>query len=634
MKSAPFGTWVSPITPALAASGAIRLSAPTIDGDHLYWLEGRPLDGGRTVLVCRRADGRTVDVTPAGFQVRTRVHEYGGGAFVVSRGTVYFSNDADQRLWRQPPDGPPVPLTPATSKGSLRFADATVDVPRERLICVCEDHADASGEPINSLVSVALAGGAPHRLVSGADFYSSPRISPDGKQLAYLCWRHPNMPWEGTELWVANVDEDGTLSPPTLVAGGPKESVVQPAWSPDGRLHFISDRSGWWNLYRSEAGTGTAEPLCPMEAEFAPAPWVFGLCTYGWLDGTTIFCAFQREGAWHLGRLDTTTRTLISVETPTPLTEIGSLQVREGSGVQALFTGASPRTTTAIFSLRDGRVVEIHRPTGSPVADSFLSVPRAIQFPTSDGAIAHALHYPPCNADYTGPPGDKPPLILISHGGPTGGTSTALNLALQFWTSRGFTVLDVDYRGSTGHGRAYREALDGKWGLADVDDCLAGARHLVAEGAVDGARLVIRGSSAGGYTTLAALTFHKLFRAGASYYGVSDLEALARDTHKFESRYLDGLIGPYPARRDLYQARSPLAHVDRLTSPVIFLQGLEDKVVPPVQAERMVEALRKKGIETEYVTFANEQHGFRRAENVVRALDAELSFYDRILGLS
>jgi dipeptidyl aminopeptidase/acylaminoacyl peptidase len=621
-RLSPHGSWSSPITPALAASGAVRISGLALDAGDAYWSEGRPAEQGRNVIVCRRANGTVEDITPAGFNVRSRVHEYGGGAFTARNGTVFFVNDSDQRVWRQEPGAAPIPVTP---EGTARHADLEIDVRRARLLCVRELH--GSGEPRNSLVSVSLGGGPVLQLVSGADFYAFPRLDPAGGRLAYLSWSHPRMPWQGTELWVAPVHADGRLGPAEKIAGGPGESIFQPSWSPDGVLHFVSDRSGWWNLYRAPD-----QALWPVAAELGLPLWVFGLSTYGWIDARTIACAVQQDGTWRMELLDESgQRTPVEL----PLTELGYLQAGPG---RVVCVGGSPTAPAAIWgvSIEPGAppaASRLHQPRASVVPEEQLSRPQAISFPSAGGATAHGLYYPPHSLDCAAPPGDLPPLIVVSHGGPTAAASSGLNLALQFWTSRGFAVLDVNYRGSTGYGRAYREALDGVWGIADVEDCAAGARYLVERQQVDGARLAIRGGSAGGYTTLAALAFTDVFRAGASYYGVSDLEALARDTHKFESRYLDSLIGPYPARRDLYLERSPINHAERLSCPVIFFQGLEDKVVPPDQAERMVAALRSKGLPVEYVAFPHEQHGFRRAETIARALEAELAFYTRVFRL-
>ena len=621
---APYGSWRSPIGADLVASAFVGLGQPAIDGDDVYWTEMRPEEGGRTVIVRRTADGRSSDVTPAPFNVRTRVHEYGGGAYTVSDGVVYFSNFADQRLYQQTPGGPPRALTPELD---LRYADGVVDRTRGRLVCVREDHT-AGGEPVNTIVSIDISeGGAGDILASGHDFYSSPRVSPDGTTLAWLSWDHPNMPWDGTELWVGELRGDGTVGTPTLVAGGRDESVFQPEWSPDGRLYFVSDRTGWWNIYRWAGGRD--EPVTLEEAEFGVPQWAFGMRTYGFVSERRIVCAYNRTGRWRVADLDTETLALRTV--PTPFTEL----TRAGMCVspdRVVFGAGSPTMPDSLMCHEpaSGETLPLRRSFEAAIGREYLSGPESIEFDTEDGLTAHGSYYAPRNRDHAAPRDELPPLLVISHGGPTGAASTSLDLRIQYWTSRGFAVLDVDYGGSTGYGTAYRRRLNGRWGVVDVDDCVNGAIHLVSQGLVDGERLIVRGGSAGGYTTLSALTFRDVFKAGASHYGVSDLESLATDTHKFESRYLDTLVGPYPERRDLYLERSPVHHTDRLSCPVVLLQGLEDEVVPPSQAEMMVEALRAKGLPVAYVPFEGEQHGFRRAENVKRALEAELYFYSRV----
>jgi dipeptidyl aminopeptidase/acylaminoacyl peptidase len=624
-QTAPYGSWRSPITSDLIVAGTIGLDQVALDGTDVYWIEARPAEAGRNVIVQRTPDGQTIDRTPQPFNARTRVHEYGGGAYAVVDGVLYFSNFSDQRLYRQERGARPRPITP---EAELRYADAVIDRGRRRLICVCEDHTVAGREPANRLVSVALDGeDAPHELASGSDFYSSPRLSPDGARLAWLTWNHPNMPWDGTELWVAEVAADGTIGTPQRVAGGIDESIAQPEWSPDGILHFVSDRTGWWNLYRASAAG--IEPLCSMPAEFARPQWVFGLSSYAFGSAGQLICTFTEQGSWRLAILDLATRQLEPIAMP--YTEIRSL--RAGSG-RAVFVAGSPAEPAAVVQFDLGtQQREVLRRSSTVTLDAgYLSTPRAIEFPTEHGQTAHAFFYPPQNRDFTSPANERPPLIVSSHGGPTSATSTTQRLEIQYWTSRGIGVLDVNYGGSTGYGRPYRQRLAGRWGIVDVDDCVNGARYLAERGEADERRLMIHGGSAGGYTTLCALTFRDLFEAGASYFGVSDLEALARDTHKFESRYLDGLIGPYPERRDLYRERSPIHFTDRLACPVILFQGLEDKVVPPSQAELMVTALRAKGLPVAYVAFEGEQHGFRRAENIKRTLDGELYFYSRVFG--
>jgi dipeptidyl aminopeptidase/acylaminoacyl peptidase len=626
IKTAPYGSWKSPITSVLIVTDAINIERSAqiaLDGKDIYWVETRPTENGRTVIVRGSPDGTVVDVTPPMFNARTRVHEYGGGAFTVEDGTVYFSNFVDQRLYRQDPGGMPQPITP---EADLRYADGVIDRRRRRIICVCEDHSKGGHEATNSLVGIRLDGvGSCQTLVSGNDFYASPRINPDGSRLAWLTWNHPNMPWDSSELWVGDITGAGSVNHEQRIAGGANESICQPKWAPDGTLYFISDRTGWWNLYRWKGGR--VEILCRMEAEFGVPHWSFGTSTYGFESAGSIICTYIRDGSSYLASLDTSTRQIRTIDIP--YTSITFLQAMPGG---AVFIAGSPSEATAVvrLSLATGKMEVLRRSTEVTIDPGYLSIPRTIDFPTENGLTAHAFFYAPKNRDFVATQGERPPLLVISHGGPTGATSSEFNLMIQYWTSRGFAVADVNYGGSSGYGRAYRQRLDGQWGIVDVDDCVNCAQYLIKRGDVDADRVAIRGGSAGGYTTLAALTFRKLFKAGASYYGVSDLEALEKDTHKFESRYSDRLIGPYPARRDLYRERSPINFVERLSCPVIFFQGNEDKVVPPNQAEKMVDALRQKGMPVAYLLFEGEQHGFRRAQNIKRALDAELYFYSKI----
>jgi dipeptidyl aminopeptidase/acylaminoacyl peptidase len=620
---APYGSWKSPLTSELIVAASVGIGGLAFDGDDVYWLEARPTEGGRNVLVRLGADGNVRDVTPAPFNLRTRVHEYGGGAFLIDEGTVYFSNFVDQRLYLQERGSEPRPLT--RSEGT-RFADAVMDGRRRRLICVREDHR-GGGEPVNSIVSVDLSSGEEKVLVEGNDFYSTPRLSPDGAHLAWLTWNHPNMPWDGTELWLAELDEAGGAVEARTVAGGLTESVFQPEWSPDGTLYFISDPTGWWNLYR--LGESGVEPLIEMEAEFGRPQWSFGTSTYAFESTGRIICSYTERGRWHLASLDVASGDLRPIESP--FSDVGRVRAVPGRvGV----VGGSPSTpvSAAVLDLETGKWAVLKRSTELDIDQGYLSSPEPLEFPTNGGLTAHALFYPPRNKDFRAPAGEKPPLIVHSHGGPTSATSSVLNLGLQYWTSRGFAVVDVNYGGSTGYGRDYRERLTGNWGVVDVNDCVNAALYLVDRGLVDGDRIAIAGGSAGGYTTLCALAFRHEFRAGASHFGVGDLEALVKDTHKFESRYIDGLVAPYPEGRELFIERSPIHHVDHLSCPVIFFQGLDDKIVPPNQAEAMVEALRRKGVPVAYLAFEGEQHGFRKAENMRRVLDAELYFYSRVFG--
>ncbi len=543
---------------------------------------------------------------------------------MVADGTVWFSNYADQRIHTLEPGGEPKPLTP---EAAHRYADTALDKPRGRLLAVREDHSGA-GEAVNAVVSIDLKTGAQQVLADGADFYSDPRLSPDGAAVCWLEWRHPDMPWDAAELWTATVRPDGGFQNARRIAGGPTESIVQPRWSPDGRLCFVSDSNGWWNLYRLE-NDGRITHLLDRRAEFAYPQWVFDWSTYAFEDADTIWCAFHTTDGWKLGRLDAESGALEEIEST--YTDLSSLSAEPGTLV---FDGGSPTEPTAVVAMDTAtRKFRTLRQASSLDAElrRYISVPEAIEFPTEGGLTAHAFHYPPRNPDFEAANGEKPPLIVISHGGPTAQASPTLDLRKAYWTSRGFALVDVNYGGSTGYGRAYRERLAGQWGVVDVDDCVNAALYLVREGKADADKLIIRGGSAGGFTTLAALAFRDVFGAGASHYGVADLEALARDTHKFESRYLDKLIGPYPEQKALYEQRSPVHHVDGFDAPVIFLQGAEDKIVPPEQADAMVDALRRRGLPVGYLLFDGEQHGFRQADNIKRALDAELYFYGAVL---
>jgi dipeptidyl aminopeptidase/acylaminoacyl peptidase len=641
--TAPYGSWSSPISAELVAAGGVSLDEVRVAGPAVHWVEGRPLEGGRQVI-CRAVPARggpgdrwggpqenspAEDLTPEGFNARTRVHEYGGGAYLVVGETLFFSNFADQRLYRQDPgSGRPRPITPEPpDPAAHRYADACPTPDGRRLVCVRERH--QHGQVDNELVAVpADGGGPPVVLAAGRDFYASPRVSPDGRRLAWLEWDHPNMPWDGTELKLATLAGDGLAGAPVTVAGGPEESVFQPSWSPDGVLHLVSDASGWWNLYR--AGPGGLEALAPAQEEFGHPQWVFGLSTYAFLPGGRIACIHGRGPLQRLGILEPDGA---RHDLELPFTSFSPPQLRAlGERLVCLAGGPTQAQAVVVIDPAGGGVEVLRSSEDRELDPGYLTVPEPIEFPTEGGRTAHALYYPPANRDGKGPEGERPPLVVSSHGGPTAGVSSGLHVGYQFFTSRGIAVVDVDYGGSTGYGRAYRRRLDGQWGIVDVDDCVAAARYLAGRGDVDPSRLAIRGGSAGGYTTLCALTFRDAFAAGASYYGVSDVAALARDTHKFESRYLDRLIGPWPQAEARYRERSPIHFTDRLSCPVILLQGLEDEVVPPAQAETMAAALDAKAIPYAYLPFPGEQHGFRQAAHIRRALEAELYFYGRVFG--
>ena len=617
---APYGSWESKVTTDLITQGAVSFGQIAADGDTVYWTELRPWEAGRSVLVSRSPDGRTADLTPAPFNVRSRVHEYGGQCFVAAGGSVWFVDGSDNRIYRVDRDATP---TAVTRLAGCSYADLQSDPARNRIIAVSERF-DEPGEATNTLVSVAEDGEV-RTLAAGADFYAYPRVSPDGKTLAWIQWRHPNMPWNGTELWAAAFDGEGGLGDPVQVAGGETESVFQPEWAPDGELYFVSDKSGYWNLYRA----GSEGRHYAFEREFGLPLWQFGMSTYAFLDAGTVVAAHAENGQWGLSRLDLETGLLTPVQCPH--VTFGSL-IQEGGTV--LFAGGrrdGPEELVGWHPADDSW--EVLRTSSDTVfAAGDVSVARPITFETPDGRQAHAYYYPPANSRFTAPDGERPPLIVKGHGGPTGQATNALAWKIQFWTSRGFAVVDVNYSGSTGFGRAYRDRLEKQWGIADVEDCVQAALYLAEQGLVDRDRMAISGGSAGGYTVLCALTFKDVFKAGASSYGIGDLEALARDTHKFESRYMDWLVGEWPAEAELYRARSPIHHTERLNCPVIFLQGADDKVVPPNQAEAMVAALEEKGLPVAYLLFQGEGHGFRKAENVRAALEAELSFYGQVFG--
>ena len=646
-QTAPYGSWSSPITSDMIVASSIGLGEILLDGEDVYWLESRPQEGGRSVIVRRAADGALVDVTPpitAGgtvFNVRTRVHEYGGGAYLVNDGVVYFCNDADQRLYRQEVGAEPVAVTPDPGRPrGLRYADGVMDARRARMIWVREDHTGAP-EPVNALIEVPLDGsGLQRTLQSSRDFYAAPRVSPDGRRLAWLEWSHPNMPWLGCEVWVAEIAADGSLGRKRLVAGGDDESLFQPEWSPEGVLYFVSDRpqaslgGRWWNLFRVSGdaldAAATPEPVYPLAAEFGRAQWLFRMSTFAFASAEQLVCSYVQDGAHRLAAVDLNSLQVRAI--PTEHEDISAVRASRG---RVYFRGGSPTAPPAVVELDlasgRARALKLSITQDIEAYRRHLSVPEPVTFDTDNGREAHGLFYPPKNDDFTAPAGELPPLIVHCHGGPTAAASPTLSWGTQYWTSRGFAILDVNYGGSTGYGREYRLRLQGNWGVVDVADCVNGARYLAQTQRVDPERWGISGASAGGYTTLAVLTFRKEFKTGASYYGVSDLEALAKDTHKFESRYLDGLIGPYPERKDLYIARSPVHSARLLSVPVAFFQGAEDRVVPPEQAEAMVEALRQRRIPFLYLLFAGEQHGFRRADNIKRALDGELYFYATFL---
>ncbi|WP_226702914.1 S9 family peptidase [Microbulbifer elongatus] len=623
-KEAPYGSWPSEINAELLTAGNVRLSeARQFDG-KVYWLESRPAEKGRSALVEYDAQSGRRDLLPAPLSVRSKAHEYGGGVYTVGNGQVFFVLAADQRIYRMPLDGEvPEPITP---EGPYHYADLQLDLRRNRLLCVQEDKSDETREAVARLVAIDLAAAESNGeitvLAEGADFYSNPALSPDGLELSYLQWNHPDMPWDATELMLAELDEKGAIAKARQIAGGKNESVFQPQWSPCGELFYVSDRSNWWNIYRA----GSESPLWECAAEFATPQWVFGMSTYGFLNPQTIFCTYTQDGIWKLALIDLQNGQVKALQHPG--CDFESINCAQNRAV-FIASGSTDFPSVSLYDGDSDAFSVIASSSAAPVEPSWFSRAQPIAY-QKDGREVYGFYYPPCNPEFTAPAEEKPPLIVFGHGGPTGATSAGLNLKVQYWTSRGFAILDVNYSGSTGYGREYRDRLKDTWGVLDVEDVCAGAEYLVQQGLADPDRLLIKGGSAGGYTVLAALTFHNTFSAGASHYGIGDLTTLAQDTHKFESRYLDKLVGPWPRAEATYRERSPINHIEQLGCPVIFFQGMEDKVVPPNQAETMVNALRERGVPVSYITFEEEGHGFRAASSIKMALDGELEFYSRI----
>jgi len=641
--TAPYGSWSSPVGVEDLTAGSVGLDAVHVDGDDLYWLESRPDQAGRTSLWTRPlAGGEPVELTPAPVDVRTRVNEYGGGEYGVRDGVVVYSALADGRLWRRDRDGS---LTALTAEGPTWYADPDVHPGRGLVVAVREDRRDAvvaaHGEAVTTLVAIPLDGSAADDLdavtvlAEGADFYSTPQLSAEGR-LAWVQWDHPDMPWDATALRVADLTPEG-LSGHGTVAGGPEESAVAPRWRGEDLL-FASDRTGFWNLHLYAAGSPARSVRAVHEerAEFAGPQWVLGTSPYALLDEHRVIAHRITDGESSLVVVDLETGALRTVAEP----GVGAAALAAGTGGAAAVL-TRPDRPTELAVLDTGSDLEgadapwstVRTSTDSPLAADLVSVPRDVTWPGADGVV-HGWYYPPVNAAFTAPEGEAPPLITLSHGGPTSQSQAVFTLAKQYWTTRGFAVLDVNYGGSTGYGRPYRERLKPRWGIVDVDDCANGALAMVDQGLADRRRLVVKGGSAGGYTTLRALTATDVFTAGISSYGVGDLEILARDTHKFESRYLDRLVGPYPEARDVYVERSPIHHVDRLSAPILLLQGLEDKVVPPNQAEAMADAARAKGLPVALIMFEGEGHGFRRAETIVASYEAQVSFLAQVFGFT
>jgi dipeptidyl aminopeptidase/acylaminoacyl peptidase len=618
----------------MVARGMVAYDAVQVTEDVVYWLESRPAEHGRTMLVRWTSDTGATDAVPPAFEVGSRVHEYGGGAYFAAEPAVFAVHRDDQRVYRIDLDrgGRLQPITPPPgAAGQMRYADLRLTPDRRWLLCVREAH-EASAVR-HELVALTTDGSIlPRVLAAGHDFYAAPRPSPDGRRLAWLSWDRPQMPWDGTDLWVADLHPDGRLGPPQHVAGGPDESIVQPEWAPGGDLYFVSDRSGWWNLYRSRQPVPgiTAEPLLPMSAEFADPPWELDYSTYAVLPDGRIVCRYRQAGSDQLALFDPHSGQLERL--PVPYTSIKPYL--RATDEHLVFIGGGPTTLPAVVSLDlvSGEPTVLAGPGDDAAVDArFLSMPQRIEFPTNDGQTADALYHPPTNQEAMGPAGQRPPLLVQPHPGPTAEATSRLDLRTQFFTSRGFAVVNVNYAGSSGHGRAYRERLTGQWGILDVADCINAAHHLTAAGKADPDRLLIAGASAGGYTALCALVFHDVFTTGTSYFGIADLETFRQQAPRFQAHQLDRLIGPYPQAAAIYRARSPLHAAGNLTTPLLLIQGLKDTIVPPAQAQAIANALRQRGIPHSYLTFREEGHGFGASTSIRRALETELAFYQQAL---
>lgn len=626
MSGGPYGFWPSPLPAERLATGGVRVGFPSFAPDgSLYFIEQRAAEGGRCVLLQRTAAGVLREALPSSFSVRTRVHEYGGLAYRVLPDAIVFVNQADQQLWIQREGRAPSPLTAAPD---VRFAEPIHDPQRARVIAVAERHVPE--QPVeNQLVAVSLVDGSLRVLAQGRDFYAAPALSPDGARLAFLAWDHPYMPWDAAELQLAQLGAAGEISQLEHVGGSAEASAFQPTWSPAGVLHVALERGGHWRLHRYAAGSLDCVSEDDQAGELGAPLWQLGTRLFEFEEGGRVIGAVFERGLSRLVRIDAELG-VRPLSDELALAHVGQLALSHGELVCVVgwAGGGSELVRIDLESLQCESVSSAYAGWLDP-ADS--SQPEAFSFPTSHAETAHGFFYPPKNSRVQAPAGSLPPLIVLVHGGPTACTAPVWKPEVQFWTTRGFAVFDVNYRGSSGYGRAYRDRLRGEWGVLDVDDCVYGARRLAEEGRVDGNALFIRGGSAGGYTVLQALVNHDVFAAGSCHYGISDLEALARDTHKFESHYEDFLIGPYPARRDLFLARSPIYSVDRIRKPVVFFQGLEDKVVPASQTERMALRLRERGVPAAYHAYAGEQHGFRRAETIRHVLETELGFFQTLL---
>ena len=610
---------LKPIPASRVAAGKVSLTNVTVHNNKVYWCESRPEEKGRTAIKCF-TDGKIIDCLTKEFSTHSKVHEYGGTAYTVVGEIIYFANAKDQQVYSLIAGETPKQLS---NTPNLRFADFRYCESWNSLIGVCEDSkpvdAIIEGEPENYLVAIDCETGHVEPIIKGADFYSSPRISPNGKYLAWIDWTHPNMPWDHTRCWVADIGDVYELDNPVRIAGNEVESVIQPEWVA-GEVRFVSDSSGWWNLCQSDVTGEQQKLLCNEHKEFARAPWVLGLTNYANLPNNRIIGFTESNGEHQLYLLD------LEAQIKEPiLPQFNTVEGIVAQGDTAYFIAGNSTSNMSVwqYDVLAGELTQLSEPHAA--LEYTITVAKSITFPTSHNEVAHANLYLPSNAS-----SDKPPLLVKCHGGPSGVALKGLDWKIQYWTSRGFAVLDVNYRGSTGFGRDYRNSLYGKWGEHDVDDCLAGIEYLKNENLIDPNKIVITGGSAGGYTVLRALIVSDVFAAGTSYYGVADLKTLVGDDHKFESRYLETCIAPFATNPERYDELSPINHVEKISSPMLFFQGLKDKVVQPNQTTGMVDKLKAKGNQVEMVVFPEEAHGFRQAESIITSLDTEYEFYMKV----
>jgi dipeptidyl aminopeptidase/acylaminoacyl peptidase len=615
--TAAYGSWGSPITAASIFEASDNVSYLAVENNQLYFIESKASANGKNVLFKLNKSNTAIQLTSSEVSVRSRVHEYGGRPYLVDGEDIYYSEFTDQKIYRISQNSIPEAITTP----GLRYMECITDQKNNRLICVREDHRGI-GEPINTLVAINLSEANKETILfKGTDFVSAPHLSPDGNSVAFITWLHPNMPWDDTQLRVINFSENGLVERVVEVPQDGNVSIKHPHYSKDGTLYFIADFENWWTLYRTDVSSEQQKkPQKVLDKKIE-------INSFGIENNDYAIITYRKDGGDHIARVNLATGEMTNIGDV--FSSADSISVASDT---VYFRASTPSSGNAIYQLTANNYEKIYQPNGPEIKKGFLSVPQSIEFPTGINEIAYGFYYAPQNSNFTGAKNTLPPLIVKVHGGPVGATDSSLNLGIQFWTSRGFAVFDVNHRGSTGYGRSFRKKLYPNWGVVDVEDVSNGVKWLASEGSIDADKVAIRGGSAGGYTTLAALAFQNVFKAGTSYYGISDLGILASDTHKFESRYLDQLIGPYPEMKTVYDQRSPINSVENITAPLLLLQGLDDKVVPPNQSELIFNALKDNGIDTAYIAFEGEGHGFRQPANNIKALNSELSFYGQVFG--